>query len=59
MNKAAFLDRDRLTDLKVPEGSYITRWDRMQFLAEVVQAIAMLHPAGCIVIVITVTIPFN
>jgi histidinol phosphatase-like enzyme len=46
INKAAFPDRDGVTDLKVPEDSYITRWDEMQFLAGVVQAIAMLHRAG-------------
>jgi histidinol-phosphate phosphatase family protein len=53
MNKAAFLDRDGVINLKAPEGSYITRWDEMQFLPGVVEAIAMLNRAGFLVIVVT------
>ena len=41
MNKAAFLDRDGVINRKAPKGEYITRWEDMQFLPGVAEAIAL------------------
>jgi D-glycero-D-manno-heptose 1,7-bisphosphate phosphatase len=51
MNKAAFLDRDGVINRKAEEGAYITRWDDMEFLDHVPEAIALLNRAGFRVIV--------
>ena len=53
MNKAAFLDRDGVINRKAPEGEYMTRWEEMQFLPGVAEAIALLNRAGFCVIVVT------
>jgi D-glycero-D-manno-heptose 1,7-bisphosphate phosphatase len=53
MNKAAFLDRDGVINRKAPKGEYITRWEQMEFLPGVPDAIAQFHQAGFLVIVIT------
>jgi D-glycero-D-manno-heptose 1,7-bisphosphate phosphatase len=53
MNKAAFLDRDGVINRKAPHGGYITRWEDMQFLPGVAEAIGLLNRAGFLVIVIT------
>ena len=53
MNKAAFLDRDGVLNRKAPKGGYITRWEEMEFLPGVVEAITLLKQAGFHVIVIT------
>jgi D-glycero-D-manno-heptose 1,7-bisphosphate phosphatase len=54
MNKAAFLDRDGVINRKAPtEGDYITRWEEMQILPGVVEAIALLNRAGFRVIVVS------
>jgi D-glycero-D-manno-heptose 1,7-bisphosphate phosphatase len=53
MNKAAFLDRDGVINRKAPEGKYIMRWEEMQFLPGVAEAIGLLNRAGFLVIVVT------
>jgi D-glycero-D-manno-heptose 1,7-bisphosphate phosphatase len=53
MNKAAFLDRDGVINRKAPQGEYITRWEDMQFLPGVGEAIGLLNRAGFLVIVVT------
>lgn len=53
MNKAAFLDRDGVINRKAPENGYITRWEDIDFLPGVAQAIALLNGAGFRVIVVT------
>ena len=53
MNKAAFLDRDGVINRKAREGDYITRWDDVQILPGVAEAIANLNRAGFQVIVAT------
>jgi len=53
MNKAAFLDRDGVINRKARKGEYITRWEEVQFLPGVVEAIALLRQAEFRVIVIT------
>lgn len=54
MNKAAFLDRDGVINQKAPtEDDYITRWEEMQILPGVVEAIALLNRAGFRVIVVS------
>ncbi len=53
MNKAAFLDRDGVINRKARKGEYITRWEDVQFLPGVVEAIALLQQAEFRVIVIT------
>jgi len=53
MRKAAFLDRDGVINRKAAEGAYITRWEQMQFLPGVQEAIIRLNREGLLVIVIT------
>ena len=54
MNKAAFLDRDGVINRKAPtEGEYITRWEEMQILPGVVEAITLLNRTGFRVIVVS------
>jgi D-glycero-D-manno-heptose 1,7-bisphosphate phosphatase len=53
MNRAAFLDRDGVINQKAPQDQYITRWEEMQLLPGVVEAIALLNRAGFLVIVVT------
>lgn len=54
MNKAAFLDRDGVINRKAPtEDDYITRWEEMQILPGVVEAIVLLNRAGFRVLVVT------
>ena len=51
MKKAVFLDRDGVINRKPPEGEYVTRWEEMQFLPGVPEAIALLRRAGYFVFV--------
>jgi histidinol-phosphate phosphatase family protein len=53
MRKAAFLDRDGVINRKAPEGEYITRWEEMDFLPGVAEAVAVLNQSGFKVIVIS------
>lgn len=53
MKKAAFLDRDGVINRKSPEGQYVTRWEEMEFLPGVAEAIASLVKAGFLVIVVS------
>src|ERR1035437_7415602 len=54
MNKAAFLDRDGVINRKAPtENEYITRWEEMQILPGVAEAIALLKQAGFHAIVVS------
>jgi D-glycero-D-manno-heptose 1,7-bisphosphate phosphatase len=53
MNRAAFLDRDGVINRKARKGEYITRWEEVEFLPGVVEAIAALKQSGFLVIVIT------
>lgn len=53
MKRAAFLDRDGVINLKPPEGQYVTRWEEMQFLPGVAEAISLLGGARFRVIVVT------
>lgn len=54
MNKAAFLDRDGVINRKAPtDDQYITRWEEMQILPGVVEAIRLLNRASFRVIVVS------
>jgi D-glycero-D-manno-heptose 1,7-bisphosphate phosphatase len=54
MNRAAFLDRDGVINRKAPtEDEYITRWEEMQILPGVVEAITLLNRAGFQVILVS------
>jgi D-glycero-D-manno-heptose 1,7-bisphosphate phosphatase len=54
MRKAVFLDRDGVINRKAPtEDEYITRWDEMEILPGVGQAIGWLNCLGFKVIVVT------
>ena len=53
MNKAAFLDRDGVINVKAPEGQYVTRWEEVRFLPGVAAAITKLNESGFRVIVIS------
>ena len=48
-----FLDRDGVINEKLPEGSYVTRWEEFRLLPGVPQAIARLNQAGLRVIVVS------
>jgi D-glycero-D-manno-heptose 1,7-bisphosphate phosphatase len=53
MKKAAFLDRDGVINRKAPEGQYVTRWEEMEFLPGVGEAIHLLNVAEYLVVVVT------
>lgn len=53
MKRAAFLDRDGVINQRPPEGQYVTRWEEMQFLPGVPEAIILLTEAGYEVYVVT------
>ena len=53
MLKAAFLDRDGVINRKPPEGQYVTRWEELQVLSGVPEAIVLLNRAGYAVIVVS------
>src|SRR6266849_3857260 len=53
MKRAVFLDRDGVINRKQPEGQYVTRWEEMQFLPGVPEAIALLTGAGYCVFVVS------
>jgi D-glycero-D-manno-heptose 1,7-bisphosphate phosphatase len=51
MKKAVFLDRDGVINQRPPEGGYVTRWEEMQLLPGVPEAIVKLTRAGYFVFV--------
>ena len=53
MKKAAFLDRDGVLNRKAPEGQYVTRWEEMEFLPGVREAVRLLNQAGYFVVVVS------
>jgi D-glycero-D-manno-heptose 1,7-bisphosphate phosphatase len=53
MAKATFLDRDGVINRKAGPSGYITRWEEMQILPGVVQAVSLLNGAGYQVIIVT------
>lgn len=53
MNRAVFLDRDGVINRKAREGEYITRWEDVEILPGVAEAIAILNRAEFRVIVVT------
>ena len=53
MNRAAFLDRDGVINRKAREGEYVIRWEEMQILPGVAEAIVLLKQAGVRVIVVS------
>jgi D-glycero-D-manno-heptose 1,7-bisphosphate phosphatase len=53
VKRAAFLDRDGVINREPPEGHYVTRWEEMQFLPGVAEAISLLGGAGFRVIIVT------
>ncbi len=53
MKRAVFLDRDGVINRKPPEGQYVTRWEEMQLLPGVSEAIVLLTQAGFCVLTVT------
>ena len=53
MIRAAFLDRDGVINRRPPEGQYVTRWEEMQILPGVPEAIALLTQAGFCVLTVS------
>ena len=53
MNRAVFLDRDGVINHRAQEGEWITRWEDLQFLPRVPDAISVLNRAGFRVMVIS------
>ena len=46
MCRAVFLDRDGVLNRKAPEGEYLTRWEDVEFLPGVIEAVRGLNNAG-------------
>jgi D-glycero-D-manno-heptose 1,7-bisphosphate phosphatase len=53
MRKAAFLDRDGVINREAREGEYVTRWEEMEILPGVTEAIRLLNQASLAVIVVS------
>jgi D-glycero-D-manno-heptose 1,7-bisphosphate phosphatase len=53
MKRAVFLDRDGVINRKAPEGQYVTRWEDMEFLPAVHEAVRLLNLAGFFVVVVS------
>jgi len=53
MKKAAFLDRDGVINRKAPAGEYITRWEDLEILPGVPEAIILLTQAGYSVLAVS------
>jgi D-glycero-D-manno-heptose 1,7-bisphosphate phosphatase len=53
MKKAVFLDRDGVLNRKAPEGHYVTRWEEMEFLPGVHEAVRLLNQAGFFLVVVS------
>jgi D-glycero-D-manno-heptose 1,7-bisphosphate phosphatase len=53
MNRAVFLDRDGVINRKAPEGAYVTRWEEVEFLPRVGEAIQLLRQANFRIIVVS------
>src|SRR5260370_20198942 len=53
MKRAAFLDRDGVINRKPQEGQYVTRWEEMEFLPGVPEAISLLTQAGLCVLIVS------
>jgi D-glycero-D-manno-heptose 1,7-bisphosphate phosphatase len=52
-SRAAFLDRDGVINRKAPGNGYVTRWEDIQFLPGIAEAIALLNNAGFRVVVVS------
>ena len=53
MKRAAFLDRDGVINRKPPDGKYVTRWEEIEILPGVPEAIALLTQAGYCVLAVS------
>lgn len=53
LDKIAFLDRDGVINVKMPEGCYVTQWNQFEFLAGAIAGIKLLNDCGYKVIVVT------
>ena len=53
MKKAVFLDRDGVINRKAPEGHYVTRWEEMEFLPGVHEAVRLFNQVGLSVVVVS------
>src|SRR5580704_250582 len=53
MNRAVFLDRDGVITRKPSEGEYVTRWEEMDVLPGVVDAIRLLNRSKFRVVVVS------
>jgi D-glycero-D-manno-heptose 1,7-bisphosphate phosphatase len=51
--ETAFLDRDGVINEKMPEGSYVTRWEEFRPLPGAIEAIGRLNRAGLRAIVVS------
>ena len=51
--QTVFLDRDGVINEKLPEGSYVTRWEEFHVLPGVVEAIGLLNRAKIRVLVVS------
>jgi D-glycero-D-manno-heptose 1,7-bisphosphate phosphatase len=50
---AVFLDRDGTINEKAPEGDYVKRWAEFRFLPRAKEALAVLHRAGFVLVIVT------
>ena len=51
--ETVFLDRDGVINRKLPEGEYVSSWERFEMLPGVAGAVARLNRAGLRVLVVT------
>lgn len=53
MNRAVFLDRDGVINVKLPDGHYVKKWADFSFMPKATKAIKMLNTMNFLVIIVT------
>jgi D-glycero-D-manno-heptose 1,7-bisphosphate phosphatase len=53
MKRAVFLDRDGVINRKPPEGQYVTRWEQIEILPGVVEALTAFNRSGFSALVVS------
>lgn len=51
--RTVFLDRDGILNRKMPEGEYVTRWEKFRVLPGVPEAVCRMNEAGVRVVVVS------
>ncbi len=53
LDKIAFLDRDGVVNVKMPDGCYVTNWSEFKFLDGAISGIKLLNDFGYKIIIVT------